>query len=327
MKHWLHLLLKSVLTLGALIALAVAVDPAALLDSLQHTRWPWLIGAVLLLPLNLALDGWVWGRLLRVVDGSFSAREIGGAVLSGLALGFWTPARAGEYAGRSLYFTDADRWALSLTVFVQRMVDMAVGVIVGLTLFLGALWTGLLPPSLPWLTAAGIGLLTGLVLTVILLNPARSHRWARWLVPNATSITDRTAVLEHLTTRDGIAITSGTLARYFVFTGQFVCLGLALSPSASVFSLATAVGLTFYAKYLLPSLTVLDLGIREGAAVFFFELLGLGAAVGLNAALLLFTINVLVPAAVGLPFVSQLSLPTLTKNGMLLRLRSVLPGR
>ncbi|PQJ33730.1 hypothetical protein BSZ35_03140 [Salinibacter sp. 10B] len=323
MPRWLRILLKSSLTLGGMTALVMAVDPAVLLDSLHQARGFWIAAAVLLLPLNLFLDGWVWTRLLKTLDGSFPSRTIAKAVMSGLALGFWTPARLGEYAGRAFAFPDADQWAISLTVFVQRMVDMAIGVIVGLATVIGAIGLGLLPSSLSWLAAAGIGLGTGGGLLAVLLNPAWGHRWAQGLLPDSR-LTERTILLERLTPRQGLAVGLGSLVRYLVFTGQFVCLGLALQPSASVGALAIAVSLTFYAKYLLPSLTLLDLGIREGAAVFFFSLVGLGTASGLNAALLLFAINVLVPALLGLPFVARLPLPSASDDAITRRC-SVLP--
>ncbi len=322
MPRWLRILLKSVLTLGVMAALVAAVEPAALLDSLRQAHWPWLVAAVLLLPINLWLEGWVWAWLLDTVEGSFASWTVGRAVLIGLALGFWTPARLGEYAGRAFALPDADRWAVSLTVFVQRMVDMAVGVIVGLATVFGAMGMGVLPSSLPWLSAAGIGVVTGSGLLAVLLNPGWVHEWVQWLLPE-TGVTERTALLSALSHRQSTAVGLGSVLRYFVFTGQFVCLSLALLPSASIVSLAMAAALIFYAKYLLPSLTLLDLGLREGSAVLLFPLLGLPAAAGLNAALLLFTLNVLGPALLGLPFVARLSLPA-APSGPLTHLRSVL---
>ena len=57
-----------------------------------------------------------------------------------------------------------------------------------------------------------------------------------------------------------------------------------------------------------PTVTLLDLGIREGAAVYFLGQLGYAEAAAFNAAFLLFCINLLVPAVVGLPFVFRLKL-------------------
>lgn len=294
--------------MGVVGALAWGVDASALWRALREAHWGWVTAAVLLLPVNLFLDGWVWARLLDGMEGTFPASRIAEAVLGGLALGFWTPARLGEYAGRAFAFPAADRWTVSLTVFVQRMADVAVGVGVGLGLLLGALGSGVLPLTVPWLLAAGIGAGTAGVLGVGLLVPRLVHRGARALGDRASSLTARTTVLKHLHRSHRAAVLGGSLGRYLVFTGQFVCLGLAVQPSAPVLLLAAAVGLTFYAKYLIPSLTLLDLGLREGGAVLFFSLLGLDAAAGLSAALLLFAINVLVPAVLGLPAVARLPL-------------------
>ena len=287
----------------------MAVDPNALVKTLRQARGTWLLAAGLLLPLNLFLDGWVWSRFLKTVKGVFPPRAVGTAVLSGLALGFWTPARIGEYAGRAFAFPDADRWTLSVTVFAQRMLDMAVGVGIGLILLAGAIGSGVLPATAEWLCAAGIGLGTTTVLATLIGSPSRLHRYTNFLGNWASTLQIRTAFLRRLTFEDGAQVVGGTVARYFVFTGQFVLLGMALDPSQSPFALSAAVGLTFYAKYLIPSLTLLDLGIREGGAVVFFSVLGLDPAVGLSASLCLFSLNVLLPAVIGIPFLSALSLP------------------
>lgn len=291
------------------MALALAVDPSTLLKSLRDAHWPWIGGALLLLPLNLVLEGWVWKRLLESVVDRVPVRALAGAVLSGIALGFWTPARAGEYAGRALSLPNGDRWTISLTVFAQRMVDMTVGILVGLLALAWAFWHGILPLSAAWVAAAAIGLGTGTGLTAVVMAPARVHHLVEWLVPNRPGLTNRTAFFERLSVKQGGVVIAGTLARYIVFTSQFAFLGMAFAPSSAWPLVAVAAGLTFYAKYLIPSLTLLDLGIREGSAVFFFQQLGLGAAAGLNAALLLFCINILVPTLLGLPSVMRLRLP------------------
>jgi uncharacterized membrane protein YbhN (UPF0104 family) len=314
MPRWCRLILQSLLTMGVVGGLVWAVDASALWRALGEAHWEWAAAAVLLLPLNLFLDGWVWARLLAVVEGDFPAPRVAEAVLGGLALGFWTPARLGEYAGRAFAFPDADRWTVSLTVFVQRMADMAVGVTVGLGLLLGVLGSGVLPATGPWLLAAAIGAGTAVVLGLGLLVPRLVHRGAGALGNWASALAARTAVLRRLRPRHRLSVLGGSLARYLVFTGQFVCLGLAVQPAAPVLALAAAVGLTFYAKYLIPSLTLLDLGLREGGAVLFFSVIGLDAATGLSAALLLFVVNVLGPAVLGLPAVARLSLADASAN-------------
>lgn len=310
MPRWLSSTLKLILTLGVLGAVVMAAEPAALLASLQDVSWTWVVVAVLLLPVNLVLDGWVWKQLLSPVLPQVPLPRLAGAVMSGLALGFWTPARVGEYAGRAFFLPEGDRWTLSLTVFSQRMIDMAVGILVGLLVLTGALYEGLLPATPAWQATAAIGGGIGGVLLVFITAPSLAYRLACRFFPNWTRLTERAAFFDELSGPTCVAALSGTVARYGVFTGQLACLGAALAPSAHGLQLWGAASLTFYVKYLIPSLTLLDLGIREGGAAFFFQVLGLGAAAGLNAALLLFTINVLVPALIGIPFLAQLRFST-----------------
>ena len=308
MPRWLRLFLQTVLTLGGLAALVWVVDASALVASLRSAQWAWVGAAGLLLPLNLWLDGWVWQRLLGPVEGTVSGRNVAKGVLSGLALGFWTPARLGEYAGRAFSIADADPWTVSVSVFVQRMVDMLAGVSIGLALLLGALWIEAIPTTFPWILAALLGAGTTALLGLGLLRPALLHRLAIRMDRWDGSVSDRTAFLTRLSSRDRAVVLGGSLSRYLVFTTQFGLLGLAFGAPASLAALTSAVGLTFYVKYLTPSLTLLDLGIREGGAVLFFQMFGLGAAAGLNAAVLLFAINVILPAAAGVPLAVQHSI-------------------
>ena len=56
---------------------------------------------------------------------------------------------------------------------------------------------------------------------------------------------------------------------------------------------------TILTKTLLP-ISLADLGIREGAAVFFFSKLQVGKVAAFNGSLLLFAVNVLLPTFLGL---------------------------
>jgi hypothetical protein len=94
----------------------------------------------------------------------------------------------------------------------------------------------------------------------------------------------------------------GSLLRYGVYVAQFVCLSRAFAPEASLALLGLAGGALFFVKFLVPSFTLMDLGVREGAAAFLFQAVGLSALAGLNAALLLFVLNLVLPSAVGVPF-------------------------
>jgi len=307
MPRWVRPLGQAALTIGVLAAIVAAVDLSAVAEAVRRARWPWLCLAVALLPVNVGLDGWVWGRLLGAVDEQLPPGQLARALLCGFTLGFWTPVRVGEFAGRVWSVPGRNRWVLSLSVVAQRMLDMGVGVGVGLLLLGGTLYAGTLPLSTGWLLAAALGAGTVAVLAAAVLVPRRLSALGSALFGETLSLPTQSSFFRRLTPVALLPALGGTVVRYFVFTGQFAGLVWALSAEAPVAPVATAVGLTFYAKYLIPSLTLLDLGIREGGAVFFFSLLGLSPAVGLAASLLLFTLNTLLPAVVGLPTIRGLT--------------------
>ena len=301
-------MLKIGLAAAALGYLIVVVEPSAIAAALAEARWLWIGAALALLPVNVVLDGIVWKQLLQPVAPDASPRALGGAILSGFALGFVTPARAGEFVGRALYLPDADSWSVSLTVFVQRLVDTAINVAAGVGVLAVTLFAGALDVTWPW-----IALLIGSSFFVVLLIgflavPSVAARLVRALLPNRPKWNQRVAVLQAY--RPGTmrrAVGWATL-RYGVFCTQFVLLIYAFTPPLSVVAILGAVVLTFFVKFMVPSVTIMDLGVREGAAVFFLSLFGATQAVALNAALLLFVINNVVPTALGVPFVWNLNL-------------------
>jgi len=70
--------------------------------------------------------------------------------------------------------------------------------------------------------------------------------------------------------------------------------------TVNLFEASKAAASMFLAKTILP-ISFSDLGIREGAAVYFFGKIDVSAAAALNASLLLFLFNIAVPAIAGLP--------------------------
>lgn len=301
-------LLKAGLALGAIGVLVILIEPSALLDALAVAQWRWMLGALVLLPVNLALDGLVWRRLLHPIASSVPLPQLTRALLAGFTLGFVTPARTGELVGRALALPAADPWAVSLTVFVQRLVDTMINVAVGTGVLAAALYTGWMSASTGWwLLLIGSGVFA-LLLAGLLAVPSVAARAVRRLLPDRPALHQRVAVLDAYE-RSAMLRTAGWAGlRYGVFCTQFVLLVYAFPDPPALGWTFAAVALVFLVKFLVPSITLMDLGIREGAAVFFFGLAGVSQPAAFNAALLLFMITLVLPAVAGLPFLGNLRL-------------------
>jgi len=294
----------------ALLALAYLVDQiewGPLVASARGARPAWIAAALALMPLNIGLEAYRWHRLVRRLAPETPYSASLAAVLSGYPLGLVTPARAGDYVGRALYLPYEGKGELVALTFAERMATLACTLLAGLAAMIPFLHTRTDLPGVAWATLYGGAALGTAGFLVLLLNPGLAHRVLDLVLP-FRPVRRVLAVLDRYDRRDARVLLALSAVRYGVFSFQFVLLVFAFEPTAAWLPVATGVALVFFAKSAIPSFTLGDLGIREGAAVFFLGALGVAAAAALEASLVLFGINLLLPALVGLPLVLRLRL-------------------
>lgn len=295
---------KLLLAVVALGYLAYYIDWAVLLEYARGARPLWILAALALMPLNIGLEAYRWHRLVVRIAPEVSYRQSLAAVLSGYPLGLVTPARAGDFVGRALYLPYRGKMELVALTFAERMATLACILSAGLIALGPFLLIQSDLPRLAWTTLffAGIGG-TGAFL-FLLLHPRVARRVLAAALP-FRRVRRLLAVLGRFDRQDARILIGLSALRYLIFSSQFVLLVFAFEPTASVVVVFAGVALVFFAKSAIPSFTLGDLGVREGAAVYFLGSLGVASAAAFEASLLLFGINLLLPALVGLPFVLQ----------------------
>ena len=102
------------------------------------------------------------------------------------------------------------------------------------------------------------------------------------------------------------------MAQTLTYILQFSLLVNAFS-SIAITKAFLAVGTTMMVKSMLP-IAIGDLGVRESAAVYFFNMLHVPGAAAFNASLLLFFINLLTPSILGLILILKNRYITNTAN-------------
>jgi uncharacterized membrane protein YbhN (UPF0104 family) len=292
----------AVLLLGYLIYL---VDFREIMQSALGADMRFIAAALLLLPLNVLIEGSLWHRITGLVMRDRSRSASFGSLMSGHALGFFTPARIGELAGRSFYLDYHDKWSLSALVMFQRMLDMLVGVTIGLVAIVIFVSTHAPTATLFWSLVIASGVVVVPALAYVLIRPgpafrilSRILRKRRFLHP--------IAFLRQIQPRHISPFVALATCRYLTFVGQFVLLVFAFGASTPLAAILIGAGMTFFGKYMIPSVTIMDIGVREGSAVFFMGAIGVLNATAFNASLFLFAINLVIPAALGIPFVMRL---------------------
>ncbi len=303
--RWLFAL-KAVLAAAAVAALVTLVDPAEVTRAVAHADWRWMLAALALVPVNIGLETYRWYRLVRGLAPAVRYRDALRAVVGSYPLGLLTPARVGDYVGRALYLRDITPGASAALTFAERMATLAACLIGGLVA-LGPYLSAQVAPSPLWPVVTSLGALATGGLVALILFPRLAQTAISTLAP-WRPVRRAVAAFGRVPQGEGVTLLGLSLVRYVVFTGQFVMLAHALAPGAAWAGLWAGVALVFFAKSAIPQVTLGDLGVREGAAVFFLGAYGVAPAAALDASLALFAFNLLLPSLAGAPLLVLLRL-------------------
>jgi uncharacterized membrane protein YbhN (UPF0104 family) len=298
--------LKLALAVVTVVYVAHTVAWGEIAAAAQTADAGWIVVALALLPANVGLEAYRWHRLVRRIAPEVRFGQTLAAVLSGYPLGLVTPGRLGDYAGRAFYLRHANKWELAALTFAERMATLACSLAFGFAALVPFLATRTDVPTLAWATVLYAGLFGTAFFVYLLLHPRTARRLLDLVLPGRFA--RRLAFLDAFDRGDAGSLLALSAVRYGIFSAQFVCLVFAFAPAAAWLPAVGGVVLVFFAKSAIPSFTLADLGIREGAAVYFMSALGIAGAAAFNAALALFCVNLLLPSLVGLPFVLKLRL-------------------
>ena len=308
--RWLYAL-KALLAVVTLALLVRVANPTEVWATLTRANLWWAGLALLLAPVNIGLEAYRWGRLVRHVVPSVRYRDALRAVVGGYPLGLLTPGRVGDYVGRAVYLRDVPPGISAALTFGERMATLASCLIVGLMALVPYLMHHA-PPSPLWPAVVAIGMLGTSALVLALLFPSGARTALSAALP-FERVQKAIGAFDKIPPQEAQTLLLLSLLRYGVFTTQFVFLIHAFDPSATWVGSFTGVALVFFAKSAVPQVTLGDLGIREGAAVFFLGAYGVSAAAAVDASLSIFAVNLLLPALAGVPLVLRLRMATSAK--------------
>ncbi|MBN2415843.1 flippase-like domain-containing protein [bacterium] len=302
--------IKAVIGAVVLFLLAYTVDISEIVAAYRHPHTPayMYIGVLLVVP-NLLLQWYRWHFLLTLQHPGVPPADSLVSLFGGMMLGFATPGRIGE-AGRALFLPRGDRVELVGLVVIDKLYSFF-PIIIGGAWGLAVLFARKFLFS--FYVAAPLYILAG-SLTLFFLFAAASPDTVRTffysvslLFPHRENMKRLIAAFDRLTKKDGIQLLVLSVILYAVFMLQFALFARAFYPISAEagFSCTTAAMLV---KTLLP-VSLADLGIREGASVFFFMQYSVDKVAAFNSALLLFTVNVLFPSILGVGALPKMTLP------------------
>lgn len=255
--------------------------------------------------LNWFLEALKWVFLMRNIE-KLSVWRAVESVFCGLTWAIFTPNRIGEYGGRVFFLPPRKR--------VQGIIAMAVGAIGQMTVtnVLGA-W------ALLWFVGDFIPLNISLHYAIAFLVIVFCTFFLlfffniRWMLSLLNSISFLKqfrkffAILARYRKNDLIKIFGFSLARFAVFTTQYYLIIHLLLPELPAFEMIMMVIILLFIQSALPSLDLLDVGVRGMTATYFFGYITSQEVAIMAATTSIWLINLIIPAIIGAPFVFKLN--------------------
>ena len=298
---------KIVLAIIVLLWVINKVHFDTILKSLRNPASPSMIviAFFLLIP-NVTLQWFRWHFLLRLLKPGVSVDESLISLFGGLTVGLVTPGRIGEF-GRTLFISKANHIKALGLIFIDKFYASVIMILFGVWGIISFLGSQLDYHRYLMAPLVGLGLVLSTVGLMLILRPMYIRTFFYHL---SLIIPFRSKMKLFI---DGLDLFPRNRAGFFVLLSvsvyciyilQFSLLALAFEPM-NFSTLFTSTTSTLFAKIVLP-FSIGDLGIREGAAVYFFRHFGVQKVTAFNSAFLLFLINVMIPAVIGLFYIPRM---------------------
>jgi uncharacterized membrane protein YbhN (UPF0104 family) len=269
-----------------------------------HRVWYLLTTVFLLLFVNWLLEAVKWKFLVSKVEeiSSFKAVE---SVFCGLTWAVFTPNRIGEYGGR-VFFLQPDkrgRGIVAMTVgsagqIVLTNVLGGIGLIWFIHRFFSLTeWVGY--------AITFIIILFCLFIIIFFFNIQLLNNLLQ-RIPLLRSLRHYFEVFTYYTTGDLVRVFILSLSRFAVFTFQYYLVIHLLVPSLAAHEIVLMVFIILFVQSSIPSVNLLDVGVRGITATYFFGYLTNQDIAILAASACIWLVNLIIPAILGAGFVLKL---------------------
>jgi len=256
--------------------------------------WYLLPIIVLLMVLNWAVEALKWKILIKNLK-PLRFKEAFAAVLAGVSTGIITPNRIGNFIGRTVLLDKEIKIKATLLTLLANLSQFVV------TLFFGCV--GLLLLGGTYLQNAQIvlifvGIFTLGVGLAVYINPLLINRrpfnffFSDKIIDGITFISATKIQLK-------LRIIGLSALRYLVFVTQYVLLLIAFDQQESILLFYGSIMVVYLLMTLIPSLFFGKLFVREAAALFVLNQIGIPDAIILITGFLMWLINIALPSLVG----------------------------
>lgn len=258
--------------------------------------------AFTLLPINWGLESEKWRMLIRRWYPDLTRPSALKSVFCGISTGIFTPNRIGEYPGRIMTLSPGYRWEAASAMLVDRLIQMVI------TLWLGGIALYVLEDMFPvewqWFSE-WIPMVTVLAVTLPMVVLIFHQRLIN-LIPGKNIGEKFRKALEAISLMDILTLLGLSLLRNATFTTQYLILLYGIGMTVEWEVALAMVWLIFFVKSFIPAWTITELGIRETIAIAVLGFVAVPASIAFAATFLLYIINLIIPALIGLRWVHNI---------------------
>ena len=272
--------------------------------SLSSRGFVYLTTVGLLMLVNWLIEAFKWRLLLRGTEQISMIRSIQ-SVLTGVAVSMITPNRIGEYMGRILYLRNIHKVEGVTVTILGSFAQLIVTGVFGLS---GMIYYMLMIQYSAWLVFLSVlSLIMSVMLLYLFFNLNPIVVWTN-RIPYLKKIVRYIEIVKRFDFFQLIHLLVLSTLRYLIYTLQFFLLLKLFLVDASTIQLIASIWLIFWAMAIIPTIAIAEIGIRGETAVFFLLPLSTNQLGVVSSSLLLWFINLIIPALVGCLFVYKIKL-------------------
>ncbi len=260
----------------------------------------YLIIAILLMPINWSIETIKWQSLIKNIQIISFSRALK-AVFSGISLGIFTPNRIGEIGGRIFYLNKGKRTfgllATSLGSFSQLLTTIIAG-LVGFAMLL------IFFPDKTNINPIfdGLFLIVILIFLLILIYLYFNAKLLNPIFLKFSFFKKRQDQLKYFSNTKNsllLKILFISMVRYLIFITQFYLLLAFLNIQISFLQAFISISLLYLFSTIIPTTTLLELGIKGSLAIFFIGLFSNDLLHIVLTTMTLWLINLVIPSIIG----------------------------
>ncbi|MEO6904475.1 MAG: lysylphosphatidylglycerol synthase domain-containing protein [Bacteroidia bacterium] len=258
---------------------------------------------LILMFINWGLEARKWQLLIKPYEHISFFKSLK-SIFSGVTISIFTPNRVGEFAGRIFYLKEANKIQASVKCFIgsasQLLITVMAG-IVALVMDYHKQYNSLPFPNTINYQNIVYALVISILIVALLLFFLYKKR--NVFLINLKSLIKEALVVEK---KILLLVLLLSLLRYGIFTIQYYLILIFLQVNIDFITAAMLIAIVFFITAAIPTFALTEIVVRGAVAVSVFSLIEVDTFIIVSASLLLWIINLALPALIGSVFVWKL---------------------